>query len=72
MAIDSAQKRFAIMNLATPVTSFLPIPNGAITESDRKILIHLYSFESVGGGDSRFSFGKAIGQPLGANLGRHV
>lgn len=42
MAIDTAQKRRAMMNFGPPLTRTMPIPGGGIDEGDRAILLWMY------------------------------
>jgi hypothetical protein len=51
MAIDTASKRFSMMNLGTVPTSPLFIPDGTINDGDKYHLLNLY-------------FGIALGSPV--------
>lgn len=50
MSIDTADKRFSLINLARGVGRVLPVPQGGLTEQgDRQELIHLYRGILAGG-----------------------
>jgi hypothetical protein len=49
MAIDTANKRFSMMNFGRPPTSPLFPPSGSITEGDRYHLLNLYSGITLSG-----------------------
>jgi hypothetical protein len=43
MAADTAQKRYSLIGLGSPVPRLLPIPQGSFAADDRALLIYLYS-----------------------------
>jgi hypothetical protein len=43
VGIDTAQKRFSLVGLGSPVPRLLPIPQGSFEADDRALLIYLYS-----------------------------
>lgn len=43
MAADSAQKRYSLLGLGSPVPRLLPIPQGTFGADDRALLLYLYS-----------------------------
>jgi hypothetical protein len=44
LAVDTAQKRFSLVGLGSPVPRLLPIPQGSFAADDRALLIYLYAF----------------------------
>ena len=43
MSVDTAQKRYSLLGLGSPVPRLLPIPQGSLGADDRALLIFLYS-----------------------------
>ena len=63
MAIDSAAKRVQMLNLGMPGASrMLPIPDGSITEADRRTFLGLFSseFSPLTGVEYAFTVGALI------------
>lgn len=60
MAIDTAMKRFSMLNMATPhVYPRLFEPDGAVDADDRAFLLHLYG-------------GNALEEPVAVTPSRHL
>jgi hypothetical protein len=48
VGIDTAQERYSLIGLGSPVPRLLPIPQGSFAADDRALLIFLYSGLSLG------------------------
>ena len=48
MAVDSARKRFSMMNFGSPIIMPLFIPDGTIDDEDRYHLLNLYYGINIG------------------------
>lgn len=43
MAVDTAQKRFSMMGLGSPIPSMVSVPTGSVAAAMRADLVYLYS-----------------------------
>lgn len=42
MAVDTANKRYSMIGIGSPVPRLLPVPDGAFDAADRSMLLYLY------------------------------
>lgn len=69
MAVDTAQKRFSIMDICHPVRDGVPRPTGTVNAAERQEFLGLYSGIAAGGGPPVVSGNSIIRLSLSISLG---
>lgn len=74
MAIDTAEKRFSIMNVGTPSTDTIIVADGTIAQGDRQHFLDLYSGILAGapGGDETIAQARSIGRFIFSRISGRV